>query len=42
MKNNRYVKPELQAEYLELRDLLAESDDYIGGDMPIDDVELTF
>ena len=42
MTKHRYTKPELQAEHLELGYMLAESGDLTGGDMPIDDTDLTF
>ena len=39
---HKYRKPELQACFLEPRQMLAESDELTGSDMPIDDTNLPF
>ena len=42
MKKHIYNEPELQLASCGLEFLLAESDDAVGSDMPIDDTDLTF
>ncbi len=42
MKQRQYRHPEIQLAECGLEFLLAESNDAVGADMPIDDIDLTF